>query len=152
VGNHSLCKPDAFCRTGSVGESPLSAAGSYVNVGLGQRGQELWNLARPSVAGPLKLALLLEACRIADRLDTMDRQLQGKGEAWLRFRNRESGDEVTVYVDRVLAEAREQAMAFRMCVAELSKSAAQAPAESTGGGGIADLTARIAARRASPAG
>jgi hypothetical protein len=106
---------------------------------------------RTNVAGPLQVALLLEACRIADRLDTLDRQLHG--DAWLRFRHHESDVEVTVYVDRVLAEAREQATAFRGIVAELSKSSsAPKPAESTGGGGLADLTAKIAARRASTKG
>lgn len=110
-------------------------------------------MTRSTVAGPLQLALLLEACRIADRLDTMDRQLLGKGEAWLRFRHHESGDEVTVYVDRVLAEAREQATALRGIVAELSKPSAQKPAESTtGGGGLADLFDEVAARRGKTAG
>lgn len=87
---------------------------------------------------------------MVDRLDTLDRQLQG--EAWLRFRHDESGAEVTVYVDRVLVEAREQATALRGIVAELSK-AVQKPAESsTGGGALADLTAKIAARRAATQG
>lgn len=117
--------------------------------GLGERGQEIWQQARKDVSGALQVALLLEACRIADRLDTLDRQLHG--EAWLGFRHDESGAEVTVYVDRVLAEAREQATALKGIVVELIRSAPK-QIEPTGGGGLADLTAKIAARRAATTG
>lgn len=149
VGDHSLCRPDAHCRREVAPAGPPSMAGSAM--GLGTRGQELWSQMCSSVTGPLQTALLLEACRIADRLDTLDRQLHG--EAWLRFRHHDSGSEVTVYVDRVLAEAREQATTFRGLVVELLKGSAQKkPEETTGGGVLADLTARIAERRAAPKG
>lgn len=149
AGDHSMCRPDAFCRSrlnrggGAVGDLSPDR--------LGEQGRKLWDEMRSAVSGPLHVLLLLETCRMADRLDTLDRQLQG--EAWLRFRHDESGAEVTVYVDRVLVEAREQATALRGLVAELSKAVSQKPAEqSTGGGALADLTAKIAARRAATQG
>lgn len=149
-GDHSLCRRDATCRLES--EEQISVPRSTVpNVELGARGRELWQELQPTIPGPLQAALLLEACRIADRLDTLDRQLHG--DAWLRFRHDESGAEVTVYVDRVLAEAREQATAFRGIVAELQRTTAQQkPPQTTGGGVLADLTARIAERRSNPTG
>lgn len=103
-----------------------------------------------SPPGPLRTQLLVEACRIADRLDLLDIQLHGG--SWLRFRHDETGTEVTVYIDRVLAEAREQATALRGLVAELTKSTGAAEARPTGkaGGGVASLTARLAARRPAP--
>lgn len=142
-----MCRPDAFCRE-HARPSGMSAA---TPSGLSDSGRQLWNEMRSTVTGSLHMPLLLEACRIVDRLDTLDRQLQGGD--WLRFRHHESEVEVTVYVDRVLVEAREQATALRGIVAELSKVAAQKPAQtSSGGGGLADLTAKIAERRASAKG
>lgn len=144
AGDHSMCRPDAFCRARGTRDS--SSDSGATPDGLGAHGRELWREMRAGMASPLHVLLLLEACRMADRLDTLDRQLQGGD--WLRFRHHESGVEVTVYVDRVLVEAREQATALRGIVAELSKGAAQKPVESSGGGVLADLTAKIAARRA----
>lgn len=152
-GDHSICKPDSFCRTSVPDghQEPVTALPVAVsNVTLGDRGREIWGALRPTLAGPLQVALLLEVCRIADRLDTLDRQLHG--ESWLRFRHHESEVEVTVYVDRVLAEAREQQTTFRGLLVELLKVVPQKLPESTGGGVLADLTARIAERRANPTG
>ena len=149
-GDHSLCRPEN-CRLGAA-EEPLPIPAKDLDaVGLGPRGSELWRSMNPTSLGPLRQAMLLEACRIADRLDTLDRQLHG--DAWLRFRHDESGAEVTVYVDRVLAEAREQATAFKGLIVELQKAtAAQKPPSSSGGGVLADLAAKRAARSAGTAG
>jgi hypothetical protein len=106
----------------------------------------------------LQAVLLLEACRIADRLDKLDAQL--RGEDWLRFLVDEAGTAVSVVVDKPLAEARQQATALKQIVAELrtaaGKSTAKTPRASAGstkgGAGIADITARIAERRAAPSG
>lgn len=84
--------------------------------GLRVRGSALWDsLDRPldTAAG----ALALEACRIVDRLDDLDRIIAGKGVLDLmRFRlNPDWWDDdgqhvqVTVKFDSVLAEARQQA-------------------------------------------
>lgn len=148
AGDHSLCHADAFCRTNTAVPIRATAPASTMP-GLGERGQVIWQQARKDMAGALQVTLLLEACRIADRLDVLDRQLHGHD--WLRFRHDESGAEVTVYVDRVLAEAREQATALKGIVVELARSTPK-QVEPTGGGGLADLTAKIAARRAATSG
>lgn len=96
----------------------------------------------------MQSVLLLEACRIVDRLAQLDRQL--RGEDWLRFRAKdEDGTEVIVYVDRVLAEAREQATALKGIVAELRQTGGKAKAETAkkAGGVLAGLTDELAKRR-----
>jgi hypothetical protein len=111
----------------------------------------LWReLTADGEPSPLHRVLAIEACRIADRLDSLDRQLHGHD--WLRFRHDESGAEVTVHVDRVLAEAREQATTLRGIVADLVKTLGSAkPEKQRGGGVLADLAARRAARSAQAA-
>jgi hypothetical protein len=127
---------------------------------LGPSGSALWlEMTKDGQLPALQAVLLLEACRIADRLDKLDAQL--RGEDWLRFLADEAGSEVSVVVDKVLAEARQQATALKQIVAEL-RTAAGKPASKTprapsgssakGGAGIADITARIAERRAAPSG
>ena len=44
---------------------------------FGVRGQRIWNAHHDEVIGERGLALLEEACRIADRLDKLDALLQG---------------------------------------------------------------------------
>ncbi|MGH3438121.1 MAG: hypothetical protein ACRDRN_16840 [Sciscionella sp.] len=121
--------------------------------GLDDSGQRLWaELTADGAPAPLTSVLLLQTCRIVDRLDRLDRQL--RGEDWLRFYSRDDGGtEVTVYVDKVLAEEREQAVALKGLITELRQLMGKAkPQEQKGGGVLADLAARRAARSASTAG
>lgn len=103
-------------------------------------------------------ALVEEACRIADRLDRLDGLLTGGLEALLRFRISDDGAEVTVTVNNVLAEARQQAAVLKQIVAELRQSGGKTgkpagklrtAAGGAGVAGVADLTARIARRKTS---
>jgi hypothetical protein len=153
-GDHSLCIPGR-CKAvapelrrimGSAKERQTQAA----ETGFDGAGARLWaEVTALGELGPLQSVLLVEACRIADRLDVLDRQLHGGD--WLRFRHDESGTEVTVYVDRVLAEAREQATALRGVIVELIKYVGVKEPEKKGGGPLADLAARRAARSAQAA-
>jgi hypothetical protein len=114
---------------------------------------------------PAELVLLEEACRAADRLDRLDAVLRGESDFWVRFAVDVDGREVTVVIDRALSEARQQQAVLKQLVAELRQSRAAAEktpgvrkAEAAGasppagagkvGAGVADLTARIAAKRA----
>jgi hypothetical protein len=152
AGDHSLCRAERCGVAAIHADSERPPPPSSIPTGLGVAGQELWEAEVASGApGGLRAVLLLEACRIVDRLETLDRQL--KGESWLRFRHDETGVEVTVYVDRVLAEAREQAMALKNVAAELARTAAPVkPAQAKGGGVLADLAAKRLARSAQTAG
>lgn len=108
--------------------------------------QRLWDELSP-LLGVAHQVVLLEACRLADRLDRLDRIIDGNDE-WLRISTGEGG-EVVVAVDAALAEARQGATALRGLVVELVKvlpKAGSGPPASKKGG-IVDLAARIAATR-----
>ena len=127
--------------------------------GFGPRGTALMAEMADAKLEPLHRALLVEACRIADRLDRLDAMLDGR-EDWIQLRPRtDDGTEVTVIVDQLLSEARQQATALRGLVAELraaTPAAKRAPGRpatvpdvpsGAKGGNVADLVARAARRR-----
>lgn len=123
AGDHAMCDPERcefaperLASVVSLGVTPVTPPSD-----LGKPGRQLWDETTDIYDVPaLAVPLLVEACRITDRLAMLDRQLCG--EDWLRFRHRESGTEVVVYVDRVLAEAREQATALKGIVTELNRN------------------------------
>lgn len=91
---------------------------SQMPVGLGERGQSVWDaLAGDDV---VRNAVVLEAARTADRLDELDNIIQGKGVLNLmQFRVHGMEDDgenrninVEVKFAAPLAEARQQAMAL----------------------------------------
>lgn len=59
---------------------------------------------------------------MADRLDRLDRILRAESTEWIRFQVREGSTEVVVVVDRVLSEARQQAIAMKLLLAEIRMS------------------------------
>lgn len=148
VGDHSLCI-EGNCSDVTPGmDGVMPTVTRHVGdvPDLGAVGQGLWDaMTAEWTPGPMHRAMLVEACRLADRLEQLDQHLKGKD--WLRFRHRgDEGEdvEVVVYVDRVLAEAREQGIAFRGLAVELVKAAgAQKPAGKKGGGKLASVTALI---------
>jgi hypothetical protein len=90
--------------------------------GLGSAGARLWQAlteGRELTAGNAVLAE--EACRIKDRLDTLDKLLSGDKATWfsLRDAHREGEDVIHVVVNSVLSEARQQANVLRQIVAGL---------------------------------
>jgi ribosome recycling factor len=104
------------------------------------------------------LVLIEEACRLVDRLDRLDAIVNGAERSWLKLEYADDGVEVTVVVDKVLTEARQQQIALKQIVAELRQAARQAvedanraakgkPTAPEVGPGVADLTKRIADRR-----
>lgn len=106
------------------------------------------------------VALVEEICRTADRLDRLDAIVNGRDRAWLTLEVDDVG-EVTVVVDKVLGEARQQQMAFKGLLGELramrgasAKTAGRGRQvqSSKGGAGVTDIAARIAARRRGAAG
>lgn len=160
AGDHSLCLPgrcDALeASTGAVTApndvTVVTNTGEERDVTpYGPRGQQLWGeLTAGQTPDPARRVLIEEACRLADRLDKLDALLTGSSDAWLRFQVDESGTEVTVLIDKPLAEARQQQMTLRAIVAELRQGKVEAPSQ---GGGILDqLAARRAARIAGAAG
>lgn len=115
--------------------------------GLGARGRRLW---RDTVAvlvdlDPAQRELLIEACRMADRLDRLDAELNGRD--FLRLvEDADEPGEVVVRVDAALAAASRDAnvlkqllVALRLPDAETGKRpqyrgprGAQQPSKTTG--------------------
>lgn len=93
------------------------------------------------------LGLLVEAGRIADRLDDLDRIITGKGVLeLLRFRLVDhEGRVAEVKFDNVLSEARQQASALRGILAQLGVPKVEAVA-TVRGSKVDELRARRAAR------
>lgn len=143
--------------------APVATLNSELRVQerFGTRGAALWAAMEPEKLAPTHRVLLEEACRIADRLDRLDAMLAGR-EDWVRLQARnDEATEVTVIVDNLLAESRQQATTLRGLVAEV-RAATPAAKRPTGrpavvadtpagakGAGVADLAARAARRRAS---
>ncbi|MFC7450539.1 hypothetical protein [Rhodococcus daqingensis] len=81
--------------------------------------------------------LIVEACRIADRLAKLDRVLSGDDDLWLRLtKGRDSVLEVRV--DSPLQEARQQAGVLRQLIAEIRRQKGLGEAEQ-GPDGLDDL-------------
>lgn len=120
--------------------------------GLSDRSQALHDELAPGL-NPLSRLLLVEALRVADRLDYMDRLIAGKqrrGE-WLRLQEGDAG-EMRVVVDDLLAEARQHGTALKTMLADLVKVLPKAPAAPTGKVSAIASLADAAARRRNSAG
>ena len=178
-GNHLFCRPDrcpaaaaaagqpvatqVTAEVGGVTAVTVTAEPEVVTpddagVELGPRGRRLWQglvEAMPAMT-PGQRVLAEEACRMADRLDHLAKLLGGDEPTWLRLHVPPGDGDVRVVVDAVLSEARQHAGALRQVLAELRGPTARTgmvTGRPTGkGGGIADLTARIARRSAQTAG
>ena len=82
------------------------------------RGARLWLAHKDQVAGERGLVLLEEACRIADRLDQLDRLLKGEADVWCSIAADRNGD-LALSIDVPLIEARQQANVLRQILASL---------------------------------
>lgn len=125
--------------------------------GLQERGRALWESLKQSENSPAG-ALALEACRTADRLDELGSVIAGKGVLNLMsFRlDLDLEDEVTgdrninvrVEFSNVLAEARQQQMAFKNLLVALGVQQADKAAKASGGTALDEFTKRLAEREA----
>lgn len=160
-GDHSLCPPDRTdCATVTPSQEPVSRDAAMTPQ-LRARGRRMWDQLVSDDDPVEVVALVEEICRCADRLDRLDAIVNGRDRAWLTLEVDDVG-EVTVVVDKVLGEARQQQTTFKSLLAELrairgaatkTSGRGRAPQSSKGGGaGVADLAARIAARRSGAAG
>lgn len=89
--------------------------------GLGARGRRLWREMHDLTAfNPAERVLLEEACRIADRLDRLDRLLTGSAQDWVRLvESKGDPERQEVVIDNALSEARQQANVLKQLVAAL---------------------------------
>jgi hypothetical protein len=88
-------------------------------INFGDRGQRLWADLGGDDSPPAERVLLEEICRLADRLDVLDRVLTTGGD-WLSFEPMTpDGTVVKVVITGVLSEARQQQATFKALLAEL---------------------------------
>lgn len=116
--------------------------------GLGAGGAALWAqcvAAKPSM-NPGELAVLVEACRIKDRLDRLHGLLIGDVAEWARVRDFDGDRESAVMVDKVLTEARLHAGELRQLVDKLRLDA---NVKKEADDGDVDQLAQLRANRAS---
>lgn len=76
------------------------------------------------------LVMVTEACRLADRLEQMDRLLRGEADAWARVVPR-TDNTLVLQVDGLLSEARLTAGALRQLLGQLRLGAVVSPAAGT---------------------
>lgn len=87
---------------------------------LGSRGRRLWAELVDDSTSESTLALIVEACRVADRLDRLDRATRADGV--LDLIDVEDRDGVVeVRVGSALAEARQQGVVLRQLLVEIGR-------------------------------
>jgi hypothetical protein len=120
------------------------------------RGERLWRDMKGDGLDPAQRVLLEEACRIADRLDKLDRLLAGSAHDWVSLvESKGDPERQEVVIDRPLAEARQQATALKQLIAEIRAAGAAKPTGRQGAGpaptgkgvaGVTDLSTWAPAR------
>lgn len=120
--------------------------------GLGPRGRALWAGFGVDAETPAdRVVLVVEACRIADRLEQYARLERGDIDDWATVvDSRGSGGELVLRIDQLIAQQRADALAYARIVGQLN---AGDEAATEGSGSVDDeLDRRRAARRAGTAG
>lgn len=141
AGDHSLCDPER-CEDAVT---PLVTAERWFRAG----GRRLWDEMGGKALTGSRRVLLEQACRIVDRLDRLEAILNGRDRSWLTLDLGDDG-ELTLSVDKLLGESRQQATALKQILAEL-RQGADAESQTAGGGALDQLAARRAARLANAA-
>lgn len=118
--------------------------------GLGERGSSLFRALIKGMTDYGRYALLVEAARMADRLDELDNIIQGKGVLNLmQFRvldkeinpdHEELNINVEVKFQNVLTEARQQQNTFRQMITDLSRGGEAKPDEPPAPSAAAETT------------
>ncbi|WP_336633440.1 MULTISPECIES: hypothetical protein [unclassified Microbacterium] len=90
---------------------------------LGDRGLALFEALHKGRT-PAEIVTLVEACRLADRLEKFDGLINGDRDSWLQLDLNESGDEITVVLTDVVRQARMHAATLKALLAGFEASAA----------------------------
>lgn len=94
-------------------------------------------LSRPDDPFSIEV-LIIEAARVADRLEKLDDLLSGEAETWARVLSRRD-DVVELTVDGAMVEARQQATVLRQLLAEIRRIRAADPDKSDDDDPLDDL-------------
>jgi hypothetical protein len=85
---------------------------------LGDRGKAIWDAYGADALPAGSRALIHEAARIADTLDRLALLAAGDVDTWVTLKVDEVG-EVTLAIDSILAERRQQQIAFKQIMSEI---------------------------------
>ena len=125
-GDHSLCvlgrcsdvTPPVTRNTGP----DLHEQGDH---GLGRAGARLWSeMNAGALLGPMQRVLLLEACRMTDRLEKFNAVLTGDVQTWLTLELRKDDEDefertFVIVVNNAAAEARQLAGTLKTVMSEI---------------------------------
>ncbi len=89
--------------------------------GLQPRGQAIWASYKADDLPASLSALVEETARTADRLDKLDALLAGRRDEWAFILTDDMGG-VSLMIDKLLGEARQQQMAFKQLLMELRQA------------------------------
>lgn len=115
---------------------------------LGERGRVLFDALKDARKfDPAESVMLVELCRMADRLDRLDKLVSGEASMWASIVERHNGRSHTyeLHLDDSLAEARQLAQTFLRLAGALKIPEAKAAATD----GIDDLSRRRESRLSS---
>lgn len=122
--------------------------------GLGVRGTGLWrDLEGATEQDGSARILIIEACRVADRLERLDEILRGDVDTWMQFKlPRAAADgpddgELVLHIDNALMEARQQQGVLRQILGQLRRMAGGEQGKDKRGR-VSDLDQLAAARAA----
>ena len=77
---------------------------------LGPRGKRLFESMKDTVTDPVQRELLVEACRLVDQLEQMDKMLRGDATSWSVIKMPRGGGNLYLEIDQ-LVDKRRQAQA-----------------------------------------
>jgi hypothetical protein len=151
-GDHSHCVAGKCDRLDAVTRDVTAVTLPVDGLRLDSAGRRLWEELGGEGETAGRRVLILQACRIADRLDALDRLLAGDARDWLEIVETKGNPErQELVIDKALAEERGQATTLKQLIAELRQSGGTEQQDQ--GGDILDqLAARRAARLANAAG
>ncbi|HEU4422054.1 MAG TPA: hypothetical protein VFR67_05880, partial [Pilimelia sp.] len=149
-GDHSQCLSGP-CVEPAGDERDVT--GTDDGLRLGPAGHRLWD----ELAGDRETAgrrvLVLQACRITDRLEALDQLLRGDAEQWLDIvATKGDPDRQELVIDKALTEERQQATALKQLLAELRQGATTTGGQEQGGSILDQLAAQRAKRLANASG
>lgn len=96
-------------------------------VGLGERGQALWDALTTTKIDPARAVLVAEAARLADMLELFDGIIRGDSEAWAEIEVPETGQTSKIVINSVVSERRQTVTVFRHTIAQLTTVGGVAP-------------------------
>lgn len=86
---------------------------------LRDSGRALWEGCQADTLPAPQRVLVLQAARLADRLDRLAEILNGDRDSWVTIASHEEGDDIKVVVDNALGQARLHAVTFSGLIGQL---------------------------------